>query len=93
MEKRKLCEKYLVIHAVFILFSGLGVVETGDAAGTRTAVIVIVPVSIAFLGIIGTVTVLCWASKKGMLKGRHRSYQLFQDTPVVFESEAETIHI
>ncbi|XP_052785129.1 uncharacterized protein LOC128220678 [Mya arenaria] len=72
---------------------GLGKVITGEEAGTRTAIIIIIPTTVAFLGICGTIALICWASKKGYLSGRHKSYRLFSNTQVSYESEAETIHI
>ncbi|XP_045202212.2 uncharacterized protein LOC123555686 [Mercenaria mercenaria] len=77
----------------FHMNKGLGAIETGETAGTRTAIVIIIPTSIAFLGICGTVAIICWASKKGYLRGRHKSYRLFTDAQVSYESEAETIHI
>lgn len=72
---------------------GLGAIETGDDIGTRTAIIIIIPTCIAFLGVCGTVAIVCWANKKGYLRGRHKSYRLFTNAQVSYESEAETIHI
>ncbi|XP_060564144.1 uncharacterized protein LOC132723434 [Ruditapes philippinarum] len=79
--------------AWFHMNKGLGTIETGETAGTKTAIVIIIPTSIAFLGICGTVAIICWASKKGYLRGRHKSYRLFTDAQVSYESEAETIHI
>lgn len=77
----------------FHMNKGLGAVETGEIAGTRTAIVIIIPTSIAFIGICGTIAIVCWASKKGYLRGRHKSYRLFTNAQVSYESEAETIHI
>ncbi|KAL4220113.1 hypothetical protein ACF0H5_020524 [Mactra antiquata] len=72
---------------------GLGMIETGETTGTRTAIIIIIPTTIAFISICGATAIICWASKKGYLRGRHKSYRLFTDAQVSYESEAETIHI
>ena len=75
------------------LLSGLETIVTGDAESTRTAIIIVIPASLAFLAVIGKSATLCWASKKGLFARRHKSYLLFTDNPVSYESEAETIHI
>ncbi|WAR27816.1 hypothetical protein MAR_013520 [Mya arenaria] len=89
---------YLVVSfqdedGAYLEMNGLGKVITGEEAGTRTAIIIIIPTTVAFLGICGTIALICWASKKGYLSGRHKSYRLFSNTQVSYESEAETIHI
>ncbi|XP_052215107.1 uncharacterized protein LOC127833724 [Dreissena polymorpha] len=72
---------------------GLGTVETGETAGMRTAIIIIIPTCIACIGVCATVAIICWAVKKGFLRGRHKEYRLFSNTLVAYETEAETIHI
>ena len=63
-----------------------------DQRTSKMAAIIAVICCISFLFILGATSLICWAMKRGYLR-KHKSYQLFGESSVAFEADAETVHI